>query len=89
MDLQRTEVFIAFKITGIMSEDLLKNISDKTLLPWLNGDSVADLLPAGHPRFYAQANDDGTRSIDKINFYLDTSLWLFSKLDETISHRSQ
>ena len=49
-----------------MSEDLLENISDQntiTVIEW--GDSVADLLPAGHLRFFITINDDGTRSIEQ------------------------
>ena len=51
---------------GIMSEDLLENIQDKntiTIIEW--GDSVSDLLPEDHLRFYISINDDGSRSITK------------------------
>ena len=49
-----------------LQEDLLENISDQntiTVIEW--GDSVADLLPAGHLRFFITINDDGTRSIEQ------------------------
>jgi len=51
---------------GIMSEDLLENIQDEntiTIIEW--GDSVSDLLPEDHLRFYISINDDGSRSISK------------------------
>lgn len=51
---------------GIMSEDLLENIQDEntiTIIEW--GDSVSDLLPEDHLRFYISINDDGSRSITK------------------------
>ena len=51
---------------GIMPEDLLENIQDKntiTIIEW--GDSVSDLLPEDHLRFYISINDDGSRSITK------------------------
>lgn len=50
---------------GIMSEDLLENIHDPntlTVIEW--GDSVSDLLPEDHLRFYINLNEDGSRSID-------------------------
>lgn len=58
--------FYRLQDPGIMSEDLLENISDQntiTVIEW--GDSVADLLPAGHLRFFITINDDGTRSIEQ------------------------
>jgi hydrolase, P-loop family len=50
---------------GIMSEDLLENIHDPntlTVIEW--GDSVSDLLPEDHLRFYINLNEDGSRSIN-------------------------
>lgn len=50
---------------GIMSEDLLENIHDPntlTVIEW--GDSVSDLLPEDHLRFYININEDGSRSIN-------------------------
>ncbi len=51
---------------GIMSEDLLENIQDEntiTIIEW--GDSVSNLLPEKHLRFYISINDDGSRSISE------------------------
>lgn len=51
---------------GIMSEDLLENIQDEntiTIIEW--GDSVSNLLPENHLRFYISINDDGSRSISE------------------------
>ena len=53
--------FYRLQDPGIMSEDLLENTI--TVIEW--GDSVADLLPAGHLRFFITINDDGTRSIEQ------------------------
>ena len=56
--------FYRLQDPGIMSEDLLENIADPdtiTVIEW--GDSVSDLLPADHLRFFITINDDGTRSI--------------------------
>ena len=49
---------------GIMSEDLIENISDPktvTIVEW--GDSVADLLPEGHMKFVLNLLDDGSREV--------------------------
>lgn len=49
---------------GIMSEDLLENISDEktvTVVEW--GDSVADLLPEGHKKYLIKLLDDGSREV--------------------------
>lgn len=58
--------FYRLQDPGIMSEDLLENIADPdtiTVIEW--GDSVSDLLPADHLRFFITINDDGTRSIER------------------------
>lgn len=58
--------FYRLQDPGIMSEDLLENIADPdtiTVIEW--GDSVSDLLPANHLRFFIIINDDGTRSIEQ------------------------
>ena len=58
--------FYRLQDPGIMSEDLLENIADPdtiTVIEW--GDSVSDLLPADHFRFFITINDDGTRSIER------------------------
>ena len=58
--------FYRLQDPGIMSEDLLENIADPdtiTVIEW--GDSVSDLLPANHLRFFITINDDGTRSIEQ------------------------
>ena len=58
--------FYRLQDPGIMSEDLLENIADPdtiTVIEW--GDSVSDLLPADHLRFFITINDDGTRSIEQ------------------------
>lgn len=50
---------------GIMSEDLLENIQNPntiTIIEW--GDSVSNLLPKDHLRFFITINDDGSRSIN-------------------------
>ena len=58
--------FYRLQDSGIMSEDLLENIADPdtiTVIEW--GDSVSDLLPADHLRFFITINNDGTRSIEQ------------------------
>lgn len=58
--------FYRLQDPGIMSEDLLENIADPdtiTVIEW--GDSVSDLLPVDHLRFFITINDDGTRSIEQ------------------------
>lgn len=52
---------------GIMSEDLMENISDKktiVVVEW--ADSVAELLPEKHLKFLITLNDDETRTIKEI-----------------------
>ena len=49
-----------------MAEDLLESINDPntvTVIEW--GDSVSDLLPKDHLRFFITLNDDGSRSIEE------------------------
>ena len=49
---------------GIMSEDLAENLADEktvTIVEW--GDSVSELLPEGHKKFYIKLLDDGSREV--------------------------
>lgn len=58
--------FYRLQDPGIMSEDLLESINDPntvTVIEW--GDSVSDLLPKDHLRFFITLNDDGSRSIEE------------------------
>ena len=51
---------------GIMSEDLAENLADKktiTIVEW--GDSVSELLPEGHKKFYIKLLDDGSREVSE------------------------
>lgn len=58
--------FYRLQDPGIMYEDLLESIADPdtiTVIEW--GDSVSDLLPADHLRFFITINNDGARSIEQ------------------------
>ena len=51
---------------GIMSEDLAENLSDEktvTIVEW--GDSVSELLPEGHKKFFIKLLDDGSREVSE------------------------
>ena len=51
---------------GLLSEDLLENIADEktiTVVEW--ADSVADLLPKGHKRYFIKLLDDGSREVNE------------------------
>ena len=51
---------------GIMSEDLAENLADEktvTIVEW--GDSVSELLPEGHKKFYIKLLDDGSREVSE------------------------
>lgn len=51
---------------GIMSGDLMENLSDKktiTIVEW--ADSVADLLPESHKKFVIKLLDDGSREVSE------------------------
>ena len=53
---------------GIMSEDLLENVSDQNtvvVVEW--ADSVAELLPEKHLKLEITLNDDGTRTIKELS----------------------
>ncbi len=52
---------------GIMSEDLIENISDeKTIVVIEWGDSISNLLPEKHLKFLITLNDDGTRTVKEL-----------------------
>jgi len=58
--------FYRLQDPGVMAEDLLESINDPntiTIIEW--GDSVSDLLPKDHLRFFITLNDDGSRSIEE------------------------
>ena len=58
--------FYRLQDPGIMTEDLLESINDPntvTVIEW--GNSVSDLLPKDHLRFFITLNDDGSRSIEE------------------------
>ena len=52
---------------GIMSEDLIENISDNntvTVVEW--ADSVSDLLPEAHKKYLIKLLDDGSREVEEV-----------------------